>query len=527
MSKTADMAKVSAKGSFHLLWGLVVSTVISAVGTIFIARLLGEDQYGLYTVILTVPALISIFRDWGVNYAMIRFTAQYRAEGRIDEIRSIFLSGIIFEIAIGLILSIFSLIFADFLATTVFNRPVIAPLIQLASFVVFANGLIAAGTAVFTGYERMELNSIMLVTQSIFKTVLIITFVLLGLGVPGATIGFTAGTFIAGIIGVLLIWVIYRHLPKPATHRLEIKAYLTTMLQYCLPLSFALIITALLPQFYAFLLPIHYVTDNIVIGNYGVAMNFVVLITFFAMPITTMMFPAFSKLNAEKDKEPLRNIFQFSVKYASLLVVPVTAIVMSLSRPAVETLFGSTYDSAPLFLSLFAIQYLYTAFGNLSLSGLLNGQGQTSFILKMAIVTGIIGFPLGYILIMNFGVLGLITSTLVNPISGIIMGLLFVRKQYSVTVDWSSSAKILISSAITAILTYFIVTSLALPSWIRLIIGVIIFLPTFAMLILLTKTLNIADLNNLRQMTSGLGPVGKIITLFLNIIEKIIIALKI
>lgn len=527
MSKAADMAKVSAKGSFHLLWGLVVSTVISAVGTIFIARLLGSDQYGLYTVVLTVPALISIFRDWGVNYAMIRFTAQYRAEGRIDEIRSIFLSGIIFEIAMGLMLSIFSLIFADFLATTVFNRPVIAPLIQLASFVVFASGLIAAGTAVFTGFERMELNSIMLVTQSIFKTVLIITFVLLGLGVPGATIGFTAGTFIAGIIGVLLIWVIYRHLPKPATHRLEIKAYLTTMLQYCLPLSFALIITALLPQFYAFLLPIHYVTDNIIIGNYGVAMNFVVLITFFAMPITTMMFPAFSKLNAEKDKEPLKNIFQFSVKYASLLVVPVTAIVMSLSRPAVETLFGSTYDSAPLFLSLFAIQYLYTAFGNLSLSGLLNGQGQTSFILKMAIVTGIIGFPLGYILIMNFGVLGLITSTLVNPISGIIMGLLFIRKQYSVTVDWKSSAKILISSAITAILTYFIVTSLALPSWIRLIIGVIIFLPTFAILILLTKTLNIADLNNLRQMTSGLGPVGKIITLLLNIIEKIIIALKI
>lgn len=527
MSKAADMAKVSAKGSFHLLWGLVVSTVISAVGTIFIARLLGSDQYGLYTVVLTVPALISIFRDWGVNYAMIRFTAQYRAEGRIDEIRSIFLSGIIFEIAMGLMLSIFSLIFADFLATTVFNRPVIAPLIPLASFVVFASGLIAAGTAVFTGFERMELNSIMLVTQSIFKTVLIITFVLLGLGVPGATIGFTAGTFIAGIIGVLLIWVIYRHLPKPATHRLEIKAYLTTMLQYCLPLSFALIITALLPQFYAFLLPIHYVTDNIIIGNYGVAMNFVVLITFFAMPITTMMFPAFSKLNAEKDKEPLKNIFQFSVKYASLLVVPVTAIVMSLSRPAVETLFGSTYDSAPLFLSLFAIQYLYTAFGNLSLSGLLNGQGQTSFILKMAIVTGIIGFPLGYILIMNFGVLGLITSTLVNPISGIIMGLLFIRKQYSVTVDWKSSAKILISSAITAILTYFIVTSLALPSWIRLIIGVIIFLPTFAILILLTKTLNIADLNNLRQMTSGLGPVGKIITLLLNIIEKIIIALKI
>jgi O-antigen/teichoic acid export membrane protein len=64
MSKAADMAKVSAKGGFHLLWGLVVSTLISSVGTIFIARLLGSDLYGLYAVVLTAPTLIATFRDW-------------------------------------------------------------------------------------------------------------------------------------------------------------------------------------------------------------------------------------------------------------------------------------------------------------------------------------------------------------------------------------------------------------------------------------------------------------------------------
>ena len=42
MSKAADMARVLAAGGFQLLWGLVVSTVISAVGTIFIARLLAR-----------------------------------------------------------------------------------------------------------------------------------------------------------------------------------------------------------------------------------------------------------------------------------------------------------------------------------------------------------------------------------------------------------------------------------------------------------------------------------------------------
>jgi O-antigen/teichoic acid export membrane protein len=79
MSKTADIARVSTKESFNLLWGLVASTLISSVGTIFIARLLGSDQYGLYAIVLTAPNLITIFRDWGISSAMIRYTAQYTA----------------------------------------------------------------------------------------------------------------------------------------------------------------------------------------------------------------------------------------------------------------------------------------------------------------------------------------------------------------------------------------------------------------------------------------------------------------
>ena len=89
MSKASEMAKVSAKGSFHLLWGLVFSTVISSVATIFVARLLGSDLYGLYGIVLIAPTLIGVFRDWGINSAMVRDTAQYLAEGRAGEVRSI------------------------------------------------------------------------------------------------------------------------------------------------------------------------------------------------------------------------------------------------------------------------------------------------------------------------------------------------------------------------------------------------------------------------------------------------------
>jgi O-antigen/teichoic acid export membrane protein len=526
MSKAGDIAKVSAKGSFHVLWGLVVSTAISSVGMIFIARLLGSDLYGLYTVVLTVPTIIQVFRDWGVTLAMIRFTAQYRADGRSDEIRSIYLTGVLFEVGVGLALSLFSLFFANFIATVVFNRPVIVPLIQIISFSIFAGGLVAAATAAFTGYERLEFNSIMLVFQSISKTTLIIALVILGFGPAGATIGFTAGTFIAGGIGIALIGVLYRQLPKPTSHKLEIKAYFTTMLSYCLPLSLATIITTLLPQFYAFLLPIHYASDNIPIGNYGVAMNFVVLIAFFITPISTTIFPAFSKLDSQKDKEALRHVFQFSVKYGSLLVVPATALVMCLAEPAVATLFGSTYTTAALFLALLAIQYLFTAFGCISLPAVLNGQGKTSFALRMGTLTGVIGFPLGYALIMTFGVFGLITTAIVAGVPSLIWGLYFIKRTFGMNVDWGSSARILLSSAVAGALTYVIVSELVFAAWIRLLLGVSVFVVVLVPAILLSRAITRSDIGNLKLMVGGLGALGGVINRVLSLLERLMTVLR-
>lgn len=526
MAKAGDIAQITAKGSFHVLWGLVISTLISAIGTIFIARLLGSDLYGLYTVVLTVPIIIQVFRDWGINFAMIRFTAQYRAEGRIDEIRSIYLTGIIFEVTVGLALSLFSFFSANYLAIDIFNRPAIAPLIQIISFSILAGGLITAATAAFTGYERLELNSIMLVFQSISKTAIIIALVILGFSTAGATIGFTAGTFIAAGTGVALIGVIYRQLPKPSTHKLELNAYFKTMLTYCLPLSFATIITMLLPQFYAFLLPIHYATDNIPIGNYGIAMNFVVLIAFFITPIVTTMFPTFSKLDPKKDIEPLRNVFRFSVKYGSLLVVPVTALVMSLSEPAIATLFGNTYNTAALFLSLLAIQYLYIAFGNISLPAVLNGQGKTGFALRMSLLTGSIGFPFGAISIMTFGVLGLILAVIVTPVPSLIWGLAYIKRTYGMTVDYVSAARILLSSAVTGVVTYFVISELMFAAWIQLLLGVVLFVAVLVPSLLLSRSITRLDIANLKGMMKGLGALGGIINKALSLLEHLMTLLK-
>ncbi len=502
MSKASEMARVSAKGGFHLLWGIVLSTVISAVGTIFIARLLGSDNYGLYAIALAAPNLISTFRDWGITTAMIKYSAEYNNQNNIGKIRSVFVSGLAFEIIVGVALSVFSLVLSQFIADF-YGRPAIVQLIQIASLFILTGALMNTASAAFTGLEKMHLNSIMLVVQSIVKTALILALVILGFGTLGAVVGFSAGVLVAGVTGVLLIYVMYRALPKPPQAKLEFIKTTKIMLKYGLPLSIGAILSGFLIQFYSTVMYI-FVTDNSLIGNYSVALNFVVLITFFATPVTTMLFPAFSKLDAKKERELLQSVFQYSVKYATLIVVPVTAMVMALAQPAINTIFEGKYEQAPFYLALLAVTYLLTALGSLSIGNLINSQGYTKYNLKLSLLTVSIGFPLSFALISQFGIIGLIVTTLIVGLPSLFLSLRFIKKNFGVSVDWKSSAKIMFSSGTAAILTYATISQIHFSSLIQLIVGVIIFVIAILLIAVITKTINKADLVNIRQIVNAL-----------------------
>ena len=518
------MARVSAKGGFHLLWGLVLSTVISAVGTIVIARLLGPDNMGLYAIALAAPNLIATFRDWGVTTAMIKYSAEANSENNVAKIRSVFVSGLAFEIIVGLALSVLSLALSQFLAQF-YGRPAIVQLIQIASLFILTGALVNTASAAFTGLEKMHLNSVMLIVQSIVKTALIIALVAVGLGTLGAVIGFSVGVLFAGLIGVLLMFVMYRSLPKPMTGALELMKTIKTMLRYGLPLSIGAILSGFLTQFNSTIMAI-FVTDNAFIGNYSVALNFVVLITFFATPVTTMLFPAFSKLDAQKDKETLRNVFQYSVKYAALIVVPVTVLVMALAQPAIGTIFEDKYVQAPLYLALLSVIYLFSALGSLSTTNLINGQGHTKYNLKLTLLSVAIGFPLSFVLISQFGIIGLIVASTTFSLPSFFLSLRFIKNNFGVSVDWVSSAKITISSAAAGLLTYFAISLLPFSNPIKLVAGIIVFVVAFLVFAVVTQTLNKADLVNIREVANAMGPLRKPLVVVINLVEKLMNSLK-
>ena len=235
----------------------------------------------------------------------------------------------------GILLTIISYLLSGFIATQILNRPEITPLVQIASLSIFGSALFKASDSAFIGYEKMHYHSISLIIQSTSKAILTISLVLANLGVFGALTGHSLSYLIVGIVASILLYQkIYTKINLQNT-KLELTKTLKQMFNYGLPISASMILGSFVTQIYSFLIAI-YLTNQIV-GNYNLAINFTVLVSFFVIPIQTLLFPTFSKIDPKKEPKTLQTAYQNSVKYASLLIVPAAFMVMSLSQPAVAT----------------------------------------------------------------------------------------------------------------------------------------------------------------------------------------------
>jgi O-antigen/teichoic acid export membrane protein len=160
-----------------------------AIGTIILGRLMTPEEYGLYSIALIPSYMAILFRDWGVNSAITRYIAGLRAENKEEHAYEIVVSGMLFEAATGIVLSVI-LISLSIIASTVFQRPEISFLIIVAATTIFAGGpLLTAAQSSFIGFERMEFNSLTNICQAIVKTVASPLLVFVGYGCPGGNFG--------------------------------------------------------------------------------------------------------------------------------------------------------------------------------------------------------------------------------------------------------------------------------------------------------------------------------------------------
>jgi O-antigen/teichoic acid export membrane protein len=376
-----------------------------------------------------------------------------------------------------------------------------------------------ASQAIFVGFERMDFTAISLVSQAIVYCALSPLLVFLGYGALGPMLGYTFSYMIAGIVSVVLLYsFIFRKLKPHGIPNFEVFATLKVLFRYGIPLAIANLFSGLFIQFSSFMMA-HY-SDVVLVGHYKIALNFAVLITFFTGPIATVLFPAFSKIDLGNKQELLRSVYSSSVKYTTLFSFPVTVAMIVLSAPMVSTLYGDKWFYSPFFLSLYVVQYLFVALGAITNNMLLQGLGETKMLMKLTLLTLSFGLPLGFLLIPPFEIVGLIITSLLATLPSLFVGMYWIWRRYRIRVDFNSSVRLCLASAIAGLLTYIFLNTFPTAAWIKLISGATLFLFIYLISAPVIGAINQTDINNLRAMFSGLGIVSKLLEIPFVLIEK-------
>jgi O-antigen/teichoic acid export membrane protein len=443
--KLVGIAEKAARGGLFLFVGNTLSTVILAVGSIIIARLLGPASYGLYALTLVMPSVFVSLANMGMNSALVRFPAKLRAEGDYDASNAAIRLAFLLKLSLSVAAFFVCYFGADTITTIVLNRPDLTQYLQLAGFIIVFQAIFDAASNSFIGLDLMQYSAGTQILYSALKTVLAPALILLGFGIGGAIVGYMIGYLVAGALGALILFTKYAH-STTATSQQTVR--LSALLDYSLPLYAATIIVTFLTQYQNIVLA-RFANDT-QIGNFNAAWNFNSLLLILIYPISTAIFPMFSKMSTESERSDLARAFVLAVKYASFVLVPASVAVMVFSPDLILLTYGKGYVLASQYLAIISVVYLLTGLGLYVIANFLSGVAATRTFLKINALTLAIYLPLGPAFTWLWGPYGLLIAYILSYTTSTLYGVRKVSANFDARPDLRTSARIFLASLVAA-----------------------------------------------------------------------------
>jgi len=296
---------------------------------------------------------------------------------------------------------------------------------------------------------------------------------------------------------------------------------LLDMLGFGYPLFLARFIMSFKNSYRGFLLA--WFSDNWSIGNLDISNKFLTLGSLVTFPITTVIYPTFSKFDIKTQSNELNELYRTSVKYSSLILIPFTIFLILFSKQLIHLFFGTSYSLSPYYLSLALLPFLTVGLGAFSVYGLLNSQGDTITTFRLRTIIIILNIVLSTFLTWKWAIPGLLIGQFITSIVGSSLNYYIVNKKYNVSSDLNHVTRVFNSSVITAVITYFITRCLMLSSYLlQVIIGIIIFMLIYSFLAPLFHVFLEQDVSFFRSVIIKHYYLYKILNPYLIFQEKLI-----
>lgn len=475
-------------GSAISMVNMAISLVVGLVYTPLLIRSLGDSEYGVYTLAMSLIAYLSVL-DLGLGNALVRYTARVRAQGKEEKnligMFLLFYSAIaVIAAIIGVILSInmksfFSTSFTEFEAytlRTVFN-------------ILLINTVIAFPASVFSSVIRSHERFIYANTLNLFQNLLnyLIMIFLLIAGFKSVALAMVSLTSTV-IVALLNIYFCFGRIKvKIGFEKFDGAFYKEVMLY-----SAFILINIIVDQLYAS-------TDKIILGKfcgsvavavYGVGVTFQQYFTQFSTSISGVFLPHISKLSVKENATKEMSDTFLSVGHIQLVLLSLIGIGFAVyGQTFIELWVGKGYQDAYFITLLIMIPALIPLSQNIGIS-ILQALNKHRIRSIMYLCIAILNVALSIPLAIKYGGIGSAIGTAIGNLLGQILFMnWFYWKRIGIDIPmyWKNFLYLIVRLVPVAVLFY---ATLFVPisGWsgliVKITIGMICVVPYFYFVIL-------------------------------------------
>lgn len=294
------------KQTSWLFFAQALTRIIGFFYIIYLARILGVSDFGLYTVALAYFSILSGIADFGFNRFLIREVA-------IDKSKA---PQLLWNIVV-LRLTLTSILFAIFSITLYLLDPdkMRVSLTALATLAILPQAIAFSFDAIFVAMQKLQFSAAALFISSLFTALIGLYLVGSGFGPVGAVVALIFGQ-VAYV--VILIIFLYRHQSLSLS-----KVYLTTIKKIVIgSLPYGLLSVLGLLYFRIDAILLSYLRGNFETGIYGAAYKFLEAIIFIPSAFSMALFPVLARMHDSSLKDVKRLYFKsFKIMLGLGLVV--------------------------------------------------------------------------------------------------------------------------------------------------------------------------------------------------------------
>jgi O-antigen/teichoic acid export membrane protein len=381
-----------------LISSQIISRILQLIIFVYLARVLGKSDFGIFSFGLAFAFLFVVITDFGLSTVIIREISRDKKSA------SKYLSN---SIMIKLLLSAITLVSA-YLFLNIAGYP---GEVKIIAYIMLGFTLLQSFTelyyAIFRAFERMYYDAFIKILRVLILAGAIFYLIENNYGLLASSLAFLATEFVVLMIAFFITYTRFIKISFEFDYGFSKKLLKKSSL-FCLSLVFSTL------YMYIDVIMLSKMRSTAEVGIYSAATSIVIALIFIPLMYGNSIYPVLSRFYITS-KESLRLVYEKSFKYMLIIGLPAAAGIYILSDKIILLLYGKAYIESAIALSILS-GYLFLKFLN-PVSGFtlmaINKQRSRLFSQGLSALINII---LNLIFIPIYGFVGAAIATLLTEI---------------------------------------------------------------------------------------------------------------